>query len=258
MLMSKYLVFLLSGLWPFYARTQTVAERFEALNGRQVYIAWKGEIHGKPVPVLLALHGSGRSAESYAPGSSQSVPFYVRQRDLALQAGYLFVSISNGKDTWGTDEGMNAILDLVRFVRKEYEVKEKWTLWASSAGGAMLGRIVRYHPDLVCKALGTFPVYDLNDSYQNLKSARQAWTSPQAFSKIDPSGYPDAFVKIPYLVFHGSDDKAVPLDKHSERLRKEVNALGGKVSLEVVGGGHSTQNFNLYDDDLILKFLDAP
>lgn len=256
--MNKYLVFLLSGLWPFYACTQTVTERLERLNGRPVYIAWEGVIHGKPVPVLLALHGSGRSAESYAPGSPQSVPFYVRQRDLALQAGYLFVSISNGKDTWGTDEGMNAILDLVRFVRKEYQVKEKWALWASSAGGVMLGRIVRYHPDLVCKALGTFPVYDLKDSYQNLKSAKEAWASAEAFSKIDPSGYPDAFVKIPYLVFHGSDDKAVPLERHSERLRREVNALGGKISLQVVDGGHSTQNFSLYDDDLILKFLGTP
>ncbi len=256
--MGKYLIFFLILLRPAYAGAQDVTWRFEQLNGRQVYIAWRGEIHHKPVPVLLALHGSGRSAESYASGSSQSVPFYVHQRDLALQAGYLFVSISNGKDTWGTDEGMNAILDLVRFVKKEYKVEEKWTLWASSAGGVMLGRIVRYHPDLVCKALGTFPVYDLADSYQNLKSAREAWTSAEAFTRIDPSGYPGAFVKIPYLVFHGSEDKAVPLDRHSERLQKEVNALGGKVSLQVVDGGHSTQNFNLYDDDLILRFLNTP
>lgn len=253
--MSKYLIFFLSALWPVNARAQQVGERFEYLNGRLVYIAWRGE---KPLPradVLLALHGSGRSAESYAPGSSQSVPFYVRQRDLALQAGYLFVSISNGKDTWGTDDGMNAILDLVRFVKKEYEVKEKWTLWASSAGGVMLGRIVRYRPDLVCKAVGTFPVYDLKESYQTLKSAQEAWGQAEAFAEIDPSGYPEAFVKVPYLVFHGTEDKAVPVEKHSERLLKEVNALGGKVSLQVVPGGHSTQNFDLYDDDLILKFL---
>ncbi|GAA4445441.1 hypothetical protein GCM10023091_37140 [Ravibacter arvi] len=256
--MGRYFVFCLMLFEVVSAGAQGVTGRFEMLNGRQVYIAWKGELRHRPVPVLLALHGSGRSAESYAPGSGQSVPFYVRQRDLALQAGYLFVSISNGSDTWGTDAGMQAILDLVRFVKKAYGVEEKWTLWASSAGGVMLGRIIRFHPGLVGKALGTFPVYDLADSYQNLKSAREAWSSPEAFNSINPAGYPGAFVKIPYLVFHGKADKAVPLNKHSERLRDEVNALGGKVSLKVVDGGHSTQNFNLYDDDLILDFLNAP
>ncbi len=256
--MGRYLVSFLSILWPVFGRAQEVSERFEYLDGRLVYIAWKGEKPARPAAVLLALHGSGRSADSYASTGAQSVPFYVHQRDLALTAGYLFVSISNGKDTWGTDEGMNAILNLVSFVKKEYEVKEKWTLWASSAGGVMLGRIIKESPGLVCKAVGTFPVYDLKDSYQNLKSAREAWTSAEAFSKIDPSAYPEAFAGIPYLVFHGSDDKAVPLEKHSVRLQKEVNALGGKVSLQVVPGGHSTQNFSLYNDDLILEFLRAP
>ena len=81
--MHKYLIFFLSLLRPAYACAQDVTERFEHLSGRLVYIARKGEKPATPAAVLLALHGSGRSADSYATSSTRGVPFYVHQRDLA-------------------------------------------------------------------------------------------------------------------------------------------------------------------------------
>lgn len=234
---------------------QEISFRSEKLNGKDIYLAWRGVQPQPNTPVLVALHGSGRSALSYADHSPQSVPFYIKQRDLALQAGYLFASISNGKDTWGTEEGLQGILALIQFVKKEYRTTSRWCFWASSAGGVLLGWLLKEHSELVECALGTFPVYDLADSYSRLNSARLAWPDSIQMAKINPANFPEVFAKMPYLIVHGTDDQAVPLAIHSHRLAQEANQRGGKVKLITVPGGHSTENVDLYPEKLILEFL---
>lgn len=237
---------------------QAPNERITYVGGRMVYIAWPGRVPADSVPVLLALHGSGREAESYRPGSPKGVPFYIRQRDLTLKAGYMFVSVSNQKDTWGTDAGLGAAMEVYSFVCNAYKVRRKWTLWGSSAGGVLMNRLVRMHPEMADRALGTFPVYDLRIAFARLKSAREAWGSEDAFVEVNPAGYSAALTRIPYLVFHGTDDQAVPIEAHSERLKEAVNGQGGKVILFPVPGGHNIENFALYDDRVILEFLARP
>lgn len=247
-------------LLPFVQITaQSITERFEILaNGREIYLAWQGDEPQDSTRVLLAIHGSGRSAGSYSGKSAEGNAFYIRQRDIALKAGYLFVSLSNGKDTWGTDEGIASVKSLIAFVGNEYRTAPNWAVWASSAGGVLLARLLREVPGLVDRAIGTFPVYDLADSRESIASARNAWPSPDACREHDPSRQPEVLAPVPYLIFHGQDDRAVPVEKHSLRLRREVNALGGDVTLHVVPGGHSTENFALYDEGVLLEFLGAP
>lgn len=228
----------------------------EQLEGRTLYLAWYGDAPTAETPVIMALHGSGRSALSYSSESPEGVTFYIHQRDLALKAGYLFVSVSNGPDTWGTDEGIKAIRNTIQFVKNRFPVRDKWVFWASSAGGVLLGRILNEYPDLVDRALGTFPVYNLSDSYDRLNSARAAFKDTDKIVQINPANTPQAFARVPYLVFHGTNDEAVPLNIHSEQMAKEANALGGNVRLIKVEGGHSTENHALYDDDMILDFLE--
>lgn len=225
------------------------------VGGKRVYLAWPDEGLKPGQPVLLALHGSGREAESYRPESPQGVPFYVHQRDLALSGGYLFAAVSNGRATWGTDEGLQAVLTLYDSLRQHAAVAEKWVLWGSSAGGVLTNRLVREHPDKVLKVLGTFPVYDLAAAFDHLQTARDAWQEKEKAERANPARDPAPLSKVPYLLFHGREDEAVPAPMHSERLRQEVNALGGQVQLYLVPGGHSTQNFALYQDDLIRAFL---
>lgn len=234
-----------------------VHELLLQLNGQEAYIAWPDAmpaIEGR-YPVLMAIHGSGREAGSYKPGHERGNPFYVHQRDLALKKGYLFAVISNGADTWGTNAGMQNLLALYDYVREHFPVEEKWVFWGSSAGGVLMYRMAREHPGKVRKILGTFPVYDLSDSFEHLKSARQAWKEASSFTGINPASYPRSLVRIPILLFHGKDDKAVPLTAHSQRLQGDVNAAGGHVKLYIVPGGHSTENWKLYRDKQILQFL---
>lgn len=253
--MWKLAPILLILLIPLVSNSQEIHSRTEQLEGRTLYLAWRDERTGTEMPALFALHGSGRSAGSYAPDTPESVPFYVHQRELALKAGYLFIALSNGPDTWGTDEGLEAVIAAIQYVKRKFPVREKWVFWASSAGGVLLGRILNEYPDLVDRALGTFPVYDLSDSFTRLGSARAAYPDPDLIRRINPANTPQAFARVPYLVFHGTDDVAVPVDLHSDRMVKEVNALGGKVRLIKVAGGHSTDNRALYNDEIILDFL---
>ncbi|WP_178371556.1 alpha/beta hydrolase family protein [Cyclobacterium lianum] len=206
-------------------------------------------------PVLMALHGSGRNALNYLPGQEESVSFYVHQRNLALKNGYLFVVLSNGNDTWGTDLGLKNLLKVYEYIRSNYKVKEKWVLWGTSAGGVQMFRMIRNHPEKIERIIGTFPVYDLEEAYSRRKSANFIWQSREEFKSINPATFPEKLINIPMLIFHGRKDQAVPYEKHSLRLKKEVNALGGSVKLRTVSGGHSTSNWKVYKNHQINKFL---
>jgi predicted esterase len=252
------LYFIGFGPWKVFSQTPaTLYESVTNLSGKTVYIAAAENPadQSRKLPVLLALHGSGREALSYKAGDAKGVPFYVHQRDLAVQSGYLFVSISNGTDTWGKDEGISALVSLYEDLIKIYQIETDWVLWASSAGGVLANRMVKEHPQKVKKVIGTFPVYDLVEAYAHLTSARKAWKTVDEAMLINPARDPGALKHVPYLIFHGRADEAVPARLHSERLKYEVNGAGGQVSLHLVDGGHSTTNFALYDDDIIREFL---
>ncbi len=126
------------------------------LNYGQVYIA-KPHNNKKRMPLLIALHGSGREALSY-----RDIPFYERQRDLALECGYLFACISNTSHTFGTDIGYENNLKLLEYVQKNYDIYNEFALWASSAGGLMMHRIFREYKERVKLLLGTFPIFNPN------------------------------------------------------------------------------------------------
>lgn len=227
------------------------------VSGKEVYIAWPDRSDGgtAELPVLMAIHGSGREAGSYMPGHKRENPFYVHQRDLALENGYLFTVVSNGQDTWGTDAGLQSLISVYEYIENKFPVKNKWVLWGSSAGGVLMHRMLKEHPDKVEKMIGTFPVYDLQESYHRIESARKAWKDPDSMDKVNPLHYPAFLVSVPILLFHGRHDEAVPVACHSRKLYDEVNNLGGNVRLILVPGGHSTENFKLYRDQIIRKFL---
>lgn len=256
---SRYLIILLLflGTEPLYARPGRIklVDTVITLGGKEAYISYPAGFEGK-YPVIMAIHGSGRGALSYDPRSEMSSPFYVHQRDLAVDNGFMFVVISNGTDTWGTDRGLTRLESLYRYIHKKYRVEKRWRLWATSAGGVLLARFVKNNPDKVCQVLGTFPVYDLKYEYFHLRSAYEAWgTDTAGIDRINPINYPQVFTDVPYLIFHGRSDSAVSLKRNSLRLQEDVNSRGGHVILHVVPGGHSTNNWRVYDDKIILDFL---
>jgi len=233
-------------------------ELWISIDNHDVYLSWPSDGNDgqlEAFPVLMAIHGNGRSAKNYAPGNEKSVPFYVHQRDLAVQLGFLFVVVSNGADTWGTDEGLSTLIKVHDYVRENYQVKEQWVLWGTSAGGLQMFRMIKEFPNKVEKVIGTFPVYDLLEAYERRKGGDFLWKDPLEFKNINPANFPSSLVEIPMLIFHGRQDEAVPVAAHSLRLRDEVRSCGGMVALRLVKGGHSTSNWHVYRDRKIRRFI---
>src|SRR5690625_3039989 len=216
------------------------------ISGREVYISAKRKLlvnNDHSLAVVMAIHGNGREALNYFPRGEKSIPFYVYQRDLAVDNDYLFIVASNGKETWGTDVGLELLKDVYCYIQETYETDEKWILWGTSAGGLQMWRLIRLYPERVAKAIGTFPVYDLASAYERRKNEWFVWQDPEEFAQINPSSYPKHLTTVPILIFHGRGDTAVPYRTHSLRLQNEVNKLGGQVELVIVEGGHSITNW---------------
>lgn len=224
------------------------------ISNKEVYIAYPQK-SSNPQHVLLALHGSGREARSYREGDTSGIPFYIHQRDLALHNGYLFVSVSNSTDTWGTDKGLSTVLEVYNYITATHETTPQWTFWGTSAGGVLMFRLIREYPEIVNGALATFPVYDLLDAFNRLESAQRAWKDPLSFEFVNPAKTPKAFINTPILIVHGNADKAVPVQHHSMRLLREIACEEHSLRLHVVSGGHDTSNMELYPDNIINEFI---
>ena len=226
-------------------------------NQGQVYEAIPDSSKGDRAPVLLALHGSGREATSY-----RDVQFYRTQRDLALESGYHFLAISNGPDGWGLDDGLENIFTLYEYVSATLAVNPRWVFWGTSAGGAMMFRIVHARGEIVRGVIGTFPVYDLIDAFHNSAGCGKAWsarTEPELRSRLgdgrNPPDLLESLVGREYLLFHGRDDAILDPQTHSGRFRDEANPQGGSVKLVLTPGGHSTENHEVYNRSLIARYL---
>lgn len=194
------------------------------------------------LPVVIAVHGSGRSAPDY-----WDTPFYSRQRELALEAGCLFAAVSNGPDTWGLDDGLHNLQLLCAYVAKNYCVHARFLFWATSAGGVLTHRMAQACPERVAAVIGTFPVYDLAREFTVLASCSNAWGTRekaeflQRISGKNPPEFSEKLQNIPYFISHGDCDQAVPLEDHSLRLAQQ---LPDNVRLEIIpGGDHGTGDF---------------
>lgn len=222
-----------------------------------VYIAMPENIpEGMELPVVIAVHGSGRGALDY-----RDTAFYKEQRDIALEHGYIFASISNGSDTWGLDDGLYNINLLYDYLIENYPAQEKAALWATSAGGTLANRMVKDYPEKVRFVLGTFPVYDLNSGF-SLSSCQSAWgtTDADTFAALiegkNPADFPDALKNHDYYIAHGDADAAVPLAENAEKMRDDV---GSNVHLQIIEGGvHGTANFSYYDGVVEQAFAEHP
>ena len=225
-------------------------------NLGEVYIALPSEF--KPehkYPLLIALHGSGREALSY-----RDIPFYSKQRDLALESGYIFASVSNGSNTFGTDAGYDNFINLYKYMKSKYCLYNSIVLFSSSAGGLLMHRIYRSLPHKINLLLGVFPLFDptIMLPIKSLLNAYNARDEEELILKIQhlkACMYPKDIYKNAHIVIsHGVDDKLVPLSQ-SEALLKQVNKHGGVMSLFKAAGGHSIENFAIYETDLFTNAL---
>ena len=209
------------------------------------------------IPLLIAIHGNGREALSY-----KEVPFYARQRDIALECGFLFAAVSNGHDAFGYKKGYENVKKLYEYIKSKYNIYPEIALWASSAGGLLMHRFCRDYPDNVGLLLGTFPVCDplgISNKESLYKALEvKAGQEKKLIDKIRPflpfEHSFDIYKKIKIVISHGRDDVAVSIAQ-SRLLLEKVKKAGGDMVLFEAEGGHSTSNFSIYDTPEFHKAL---
>ncbi|WP_144478110.1 S9 family peptidase [Cytobacillus oceanisediminis] len=227
----------------------------KVVNGQEVYISRPYQLVPlKRYPVVMAIPGNGRDARNYYKDNKKGLDFYTRQRDLAMQSGAIFVVVSNTSEPWGSNKELQNLIKTYDFVQAKFPVEKKWTIWGTSEGGVSMNRMVIEYPNRVKSVIGTFPVYDLEDMFINNQPTRERWKSKQKVERINPAQFPKKLAKKPYLIFHGKDDEVVPVN-HSIRLKNELVKNDGEVYLNIVKGGHSSNNMRLYNDEKIKEFL---
>lgn len=206
-----------------------------------------------PLPWVLACHGSGRCAHSY-----RDVPFYARQREIALAAGCAFAACDLGPDAYGTPAGLNKLDKFYARMTAELPVRPRAALWGSSAGGCAMFRFASAYPGRVALLLGTFPVWDLQ-SVTHLGSMREAWGNlsgaalAEAVAPYNPAAHAQELPRVPIVLCHGTNDRAVPAAQNSLALAR---ALGEGVRLFLTPDEHSTDAFGLYDTVLLAQALE--
>lgn len=216
------------------------------LAGGQVYLA---SCSDTPGPWVMGVHGSGREALSY-----RDVPFYARQRDLALEAGCSFAAISMGQDVWAREEGFAKVEALYCWMTEQGYWK-RCVPMASSAGGCQMFRFAEEFPERVAALAGIFPVWDV--SRITLTSLEKAWglqgeALQKAIHPNNPAAQPQKLPQVPIVICHGLNDTAVPVAEHTLRLA-QVRPIQLHMTLE----GHSTQAFELYHTPILLDALRA-
>ena len=206
-------------------------------------------------PLLIALHGSGREAFSY-----RDIPFYMKQRDMVIEGGYIFATISNGSNTFGTDEGYYNFIKLYEYMNKNYKIYDSISLFSSSAGGLLMHRIYRSMPAQIGLLMGVFPLFDptVFPPIKSLLNAYKATDANNLISKVqhlNPLKYPlNIYKKTRIAISHGISDDLVPISQ-SEKLLKQVTEFGGEMTLYKSSGGHSINNFAIYDTELFYTAL---
>lgn len=188
-------------------------------------------------PVVLALHGSGRGIGDY-----DTVPFYVRQKEISLGYGYAFAVLQNGRDTYGTDEGVANVHAAVVWLTENISHGIPVTLWATSAGGICAWRYAAVHPENIRAIIGTFALYDLDCGLRLLQSCRDAWSGKDTSGR-NPAENRALDGKIPIFLAHGTDDTAVPPEPNACRLAADTGAYLHMVEK----GVHGTGDFRYYE-----------
>ena len=217
------------------------------------YIALPADEPGAAYPWVLACHGSGRCALSY-----RDVPFYAKQRDIALAAGYAFAACDLELDTYGTPAGLKKLDAFYGWVVANLPVRPRAALWGSSAGGSGMFRFAGAYPARVHLLLGTFPVWDLL-SVTHLASMRAAWGGlagemlEKAVAPYNPAAHLEWTLQVPIAIAHGRNDRAVPLEKNALALAHQV---GERAHLFLTDDEHSTQACGLYETPLFRQLLE--
>ena len=196
---------------------------------------------GKPVDVLIALHGHGSDRWQFVRNER---PECRAVRDVARSRRMILISPDyRAKTSW---MGPNAEADLAQIIgdlKQQFMVRRVF-LSGASMGGASSLTFAALHPDLIAgvaamNGTANHVEYDrfqdaISESFGGSKSE-----IPEEYQKRSAELWPDRFT-MPVAVTTGGKDKSVT--PHSVlRLAEKLKKSGQKVlSIHRQAGGHST------------------
>jgi pimeloyl-ACP methyl ester carboxylesterase len=162
------------------------------------------------------------------------------------QAGVAVAGIDTG-ESYGSPAGVVAAEALhAEMVRRGYSKRP--ALLGRSRGGLWASAWAIAHPDLTAGIGGIYPVYDWR-TYPGLDKAAPAYGLAAAelaaragdlcpIERIDVAAKAD----VPVCIIHGDDDKVVPLEPNSLRLKRAYEAAGKGDLVHLIvaeGQGHN-------------------
>ena len=254
---------------PFFARRfhwPRIAVLFACLAG----VCCAGVTAADPPRKNLILPGevfevAGRTAFLFTPAADAAVPadgkpwiLYAPtlpaypdaaerwMHEQFTQAGVAVAGVDTG-ESYGSPGGVAAAEALhAEMVRRGYS--QRPALLGRSRGGLWASAWAIAHPDLTGGIGGIYPVYDWR-TYPGLEKAAPAYGLTPAelaakAAELCPIERIDVMAKagVPVCIIHGDDDKVVPLEPNSLRLKQAYEAAGkgDLVNLIVAEGqGHN-------------------
>jgi predicted peptidase len=181
----------------FHNRVHKDADGKEA---KYVIFVPHGNESGKPVPVILFLHGAGETGTDGKKQSQVGLGKFVRAHEKNFP--FLVIFPQSQKRTWGADsEDGKRALAILEEVQKEFSTDPK-RLYLSglSMGGFGTWSMVAKYPD---KWAAIVPIC--------------GGGNPKAVDK---------FKDVPCWCFHGADDPTVKVEKSREMI-EALKAAGG-------------------------------
>ena len=162
------------------------------------------------------------------------------------KAGVAVAGIDTG-ESYGSPAGVVAAEALhAEMVRRGYSKQP--ALLGRSRGGLWASAWAIAHPELTAGLGGIYPVYDWR-TYPGLEKAAPAYGLPPAelaakaadfcpIERIDVA----AKAGVPVCIIHGDDDKVVPLEPNSLRLKQTYETAGKGELVQLIvarGQGHN-------------------
>ena len=162
------------------------------------------------------------------------------------KAGIAVAGIDTG-ESYGSPEAVKAAEALhAEMVRRGFA--DKPALLGRSRGGLWASAWAIAHPELTAGVGGIYPVYDWR-TYPGVQRAAGAYgLKPEELTAraaelcpIERIGVA-AEAGVPFCIIHGDDDKVVPLEPNSARLKSRYEAAGKGDLVNLIiakGQGHS-------------------
>jgi poly(hydroxyalkanoate) depolymerase family esterase len=209
----------------------------------------RGYQQGKPLPLVVMLHGCSQNPDDFAAGTGMNALADERQFLVAYPAQ---ASSANGSRCWNWFQSVDQkrgqgepsiIAGITREIIKDYSVDPRQVYVAGlSAGGSMAVILGSVYPDLyaavgVHSGLPYAAAKDLSSAFAAMHGHHNAAVKPERRSRVRPQ-------PVPVIVFHGDRDTTVhPLNGDvivDQSVRAPAHAKA-EASVEEgrVPGGHA-------------------